>query len=173
MDRDSIRWTASELAEYARKESLLPGGNPERTVKYYKSLGLLKPTIVQEGSVRRAYYSPDHLVTLRMIRNRLRHGMTLAEIKVELEKRLYLSAVGRAFIEGFRGAYPDDAFLPGMPLTRAETAFLLTRAIESMTPEKVLSFLWEAVVDESGNPVVEDNSVLAPIWQESEGPTTE
>lgn len=156
MSKDSDRWTAAQLAEEAVRFGIPLGRNPERTIKYYKSLGLLKAFVIQEGSVRRAYYSPDHIVTLKMIERRQKQGKSLAAIKADLDQLIYLSAEGRAFVSKFQGEYPADAFVPGAPVTRAEVAFLLMRAYEHLGAENVLAFMQRAFVLANGEPAGED-----------------
>jgi DNA-binding transcriptional MerR regulator len=54
-----------------------------RTTRYYASFGLL-PAAVRQG--RQAFYGPDHLARLRLIRTLQSHGYTLAAIEAYLRR---------------------------------------------------------------------------------------
>ena len=54
-----------------------------RTTRYYATFGLL-PAAVRHG--RQAFYGPDHLARLRLIRTLQNHGYTLAAIEAYLRR---------------------------------------------------------------------------------------
>jgi len=54
-----------------------------RTTRYYATFGLL-PAAVRQG--RQAFYGPDHLARLRLIRTLQSHGYTLAAIEAYLRR---------------------------------------------------------------------------------------
>lgn len=165
MDSEPTKLTAGELADLAVECGIHLGKNPRRTILYYKSMDLLRPEIVQEGSARRAYYSKNHLVILRVI-NEMKNnkGQTLEEIRQALRDQVFLSDYGRAFIEKYRIEIPDNVFQLGEPLNYAETAFLISKAISIMPPEETLRFLSKAVVRSHGQPIADDlGETIGPV----------
>lgn len=140
------RLIAQDLAKLAHEAGISLGSNPVRTILYYKQLGLLSPHIVQEGSVRRAYYSRDHVTVLQLIKQLQARGFTLPEIRNSLQRQVYLSPEGRRFVEQFRSELPSTAFLPGEPVTRAEMAFLLNKSVRLFGRNKAAHFLLRAFV---------------------------
>ncbi len=162
MDQDRERLTATELAEAAGEMGIPLGANPLRTIGYYKQIGLLHPKVIQEGSVRRAYYSGHHLIILKIIHNKKLQGLTLSQIREVLESHVYLSDAGRQFIEQFRDEYPDTAFVPGSPISRGEMAFFLGKLLRTGEPEKMLWILASAFVGPKGEPVGAEEFAASP-----------
>ncbi len=93
----------------------LATGMTVRTTRYYASLGLL-PAPLRRG--RMAYYGPEHLARLELIRALQDHGFTLAAIErylagVPMDASAQELAVQRALLTAWK---PGD----WVPLTRAE-----------------------------------------------------
>lgn len=147
--------TRRELAEEAAKLGIDLGANPTRTIKYYHDLGLLKAQITQQGSYRRALYPDSSLTLLSIIREELKSGKTLMQIRAGLHESIYLSPEGRQFLEQYRGQYPEDAFAPAKPVTREEFAFFVYRAIEALGPTKAWQLVLQAFVRPGGGPVLD------------------
>lgn len=150
--------TVSELARKAVEAGIYLGKNPVRTLHYYKSFGLLRPWILQDGAVRRAMYSEDNLVTLRLIEEAKSKGLRLRDIRKDLDQSLYLSDSGRNFIARFKTEYPDSAFSVGSAVTREEIAFLLHRAFLNMLLKDIPGFLNEALVLADGRPAIDSRT---------------
>ena len=141
----------SDFARQALKQGVFLGRNPERTLKYYNSIGLLKPYVVRNGPIRRALYSIDQLIVLKYIDTQKKRGRSLDEIKQDLHQKVLLSQKGLEFIGRFKGRYPDTAFQPGAPVTRAEFAFLMARASEECGwGRRLLEFTKDFLVVPSG-----------------------
>jgi DNA-binding transcriptional MerR regulator len=106
-DRDPELLTIDELA--------VSTGMTVRTTRYYASLGLL-PAPVRRG--RMAYYGPEHLARLDLIRALQEHGFTLSAIErylagVPMTASAEELAVQRALLTAWKPGQWD-------PVTRAE-----------------------------------------------------
>lgn len=161
MGVEQVRLTAAGLAELAIASGVSLGTSPVRTIHYYKQMGLLCPEVIQEGSVRRAYYSSDDLARLRYIHQKKRQGLTLQQIKDSLLSPLYLSQAGREYVAEFKSEYPESAFLEGAPMTRGEMAFLLSKLIGRGSSEDALEFLLSLLAGPGNEPISKEDLGIA------------
>ena len=119
-------------------------GMTVRTTRYYASLGLLPPP-VRRG--RMAYYGPEHLARLDLIRALQEHGFTLSAIErhlagVPMTASAEELAVQRALLTAWKPGQWD-------PVTRAE---LETRAGRRLSDDDIDWLLQAGAVRHRGGP---------------------
>jgi DNA-binding transcriptional MerR regulator len=171
----AARTTSTDEQLLTIDELALSTGLTVRTTRYYASLGLL-PAPIRRG--RMAYYGPEHLARLELIRALQEHGFTLAAIErhlasVPMSSSVDEIAVQRALItawhpgpvETMTRAQLDD--MAGRPLTPDDVDDLVRIGMVMPTPDgefDVLPLTREAVETlDLGTPVeaiVEANAAV-------------
>lgn len=145
-----------ELARQAAARGIALGKNPERTIRYYTSMGLLqRPHLEGAGRTKVANYTEDHLAVLELIESYKRQGLSLGEIRDLLDQPLYWSKSALDFMEPFIEAkgYPRDAFRQDAPATRRSIAVFLSHAADALAEGRIsMNFLGTALTDKEGRP---------------------
>lgn len=95
----------AEDARYGIEELAALGGVTRRTVRYYVQEGLLQPPL---GIGRGRHYGPEHLARLQAVRALQERGLSLDEVRAELERG-----------SGRRRATPMAVSLPEPQVTRS------------------------------------------------------
>ncbi|MDN5327047.1 MAG: hypothetical protein PWP41_1743 [Moorella sp. (in: firmicutes)] len=156
--------TLNELAEAAARRGLDLGKNPARTIRYYIDRGLLEPPRIEyEGKVKRAVYSPDHLVALRIICGYKNKGYKLEAIKEKLKEPIYWSDEALEFMRPFIAAnnYPADAFSKDRPVTWGEAVIFLARFLDTVKKGREdASLIKRAFLDRRGQPAFRELETL-------------
>ncbi|MGC7845865.1 MerR family transcriptional regulator [Desulforudis sp. 1088] len=130
-----------DLAQRALGEGLDLGRNPVRTIRYYSTLGLLPPPNVP-GPFRPACYNSGHLEVLRVIEKYKSQGVRLQDIRLRLDTWV-----------GWKSSAPAEA-AGVVPVTREETAVLLSRALaQNRSRREVAKLINESLAGVDGKPV--------------------
>ena len=88
---------------------------------------------------------------LKFIDDAKKKGVSLDGIRQNLQQKVLLSQEGRDYILRFKASYPETAFRPGAPLTRAEFAFMLAQASkERGRGKRLFEFIKDFIIDPSG-----------------------
>lgn len=140
------------------------GKNPARTIRYYVKEGLLQPPRIEyDGKVKRAIYSADHLMALKMICNYKKMGYSLKIIKEKIKEPVYWSDEALEFMRPFIMAnnYPADVFCKNKPATREEVITFLFHSLDAITRgQKDREFIKRAFVDKNGQLAIQEFEAL-------------
>lgn len=146
--------TLDEFIKEAEKNGIHFGKNPNRTIRYYVSTGLLEPPEINyKGKVKQSSYSENHLLKLKMISKYKKEGHTLAAINEMTKGNVYWSDEALQFMNPIIIAknYPLDAFSKDKPITRAAFAAFINNCIEEGRLSR--DFLERFFVDKEGTPI--------------------
>ena len=150
--------TLEELSEYAVARGAALGDNPVRTLQEYVACGILRPKPGQGQD--RELFDESHLSVILLVQEDLAAGYTLEQIRARMKSPVYLSGPGLEFVRKHKSSsVPDDAFLPGRPLTRGEMAVISVMLLDAGLDASEAQRLFESMfLLETGEPAFHRHS---------------
>ena len=110
-------WAVTDEARYGIEDLAAQGGVTRRTVRYYVQQGLIPEPL---GRGRGDHYGPDHLARLLAVKALQERGLTLDEVRRELERpagRRAMAAAERAAEPAVEAtSWRRIALVPGVEL---------------------------------------------------------
>ena len=103
----------TEERRYGVEQLATLGGVTRRTVRFYVQEGLLPPPL---GLGRGDHYTQDHLERLILVRELQERGLTIAQIRSELERPAGSAAPDASWLKVPRESWSRVHLMPGVEL---------------------------------------------------------